>query len=487
MMENTIFNPFRSEANSLRRLLWWAGGAIPSMLVNCPTEQMKYTAIGVMMFFMALLASVSFAFFLSFSFEVSPIFAWLGGFMWGCLMFNLERAVLTSFRKGETGLVSIGLRLLLILSISFVIGEPLLLQLFHKEINLELIQKGRMVVTNARQEITARYQEEIDSLLNANREIQNRLDELENDRRNKEQVVISEIEGTVGTGKRGEGPAAKQKNKAFQEAVAKLNEYKSETTPTLSQNNLRLAEIRSEIETQTRLTENADQNGDGILARHKSFISICLQNPSVALVGLFVFLILSLVDVLPFSFKVFGKKGVYDEMLETAEKSQIEKIRETKVLEKAQSVRLRELQKNITEKIFRAVANGKTNTLSDEDEIRLAALLKTIIFQKSENEIMRRNSNLINETEFADTISVEIIGHEDLQISLQVPGNSRRTISLKSISGDIQRIAASVGEKLRLAKAFSSSRREISVSLPLLPQLEKDFKMLLLFEEIGET
>ena len=95
-------NNAKSFAQNIKNFLWWSAGIVPSVLEKCPTEQGKYTAMGVILVAIAVLASVSFAFFLSETFAIWLIFAIFGGIAWGFgLIFNLDRVLLTSFRKGE--------------------------------------------------------------------------------------------------------------------------------------------------------------------------------------------------------------------------------------------------------------------------------------------------------------------------------------------------------------------------------------------------
>ncbi|MCY7376624.1 MAG: DUF4407 domain-containing protein [Pyrinomonadaceae bacterium] len=486
-MNTTHQNQSSGNVKSVRQFFWWAAGIVIPVMEKCPTEQIKYTAIGVMMFFISLLASVSFAFFLSYTFDSATLPALFGGLIWGGLIFCLDRVVLTSFRKGETGILSIALRFALVISTSFVIGEPLLLHLFRKEINLELVNKGRAVVTNARREVTARYQDETDALLNADNELQTRLDTLKNDRDAKENAVIGEVEGTAGSGKKGDGIAAKRKDAAFKEADAKYTAAKAESAEILQQNKNRLAEIRTEIENQTKLTNAAETGADGILARHEALFSIIKNNAGAATVYIPLFAILLLLETLPLTSKVIGKKGVYDNALEAVEAGQITEIQERREFERESLVRSREVQKAIAERLSVTVINGEIENLHDENEIRVARILQAEALRMTENEVFNRQAAAFETADFAGEIIVEVVGHEDFAVSLHIPKNAQKMLSLKNLSGDINKIAAAIGEKLQLSKAFSSANREISVSLPLLAQLENDCKMLLEFRPIGES
>ena len=303
-------NRLRNILIAIRNFFWWSAGVVPSVLEKCPTNHTKYTAIGVIMVFIAVLASFSFAFFLTSTFAVAFPLAMLGGALWGIMIFSLDRVVLTSFRKDETSKIAIVQRFLLTISLAFIIGEPILLQLFRKEIALELVQKGQTVSADSRQKATARFQTEINDLENSNREIQSRLDALKTERDEKENAVIGETEGKVGSGKKGYGEAAKLKEKAFQESDAKYREAKTETAETLSNNRERLAEIRREIEEEIRRISAANTEADGVLAKHAALLNLVRREAGAAFVYVPLFLSIFFLETLPLSLKVDRKSVV---------------------------------------------------------------------------------------------------------------------------------------------------------------------------------
>ena len=227
--------------------------------------------------------------------------------------------VLTSFRKDDTSKISIIQRYILTVSLALIIGEPLLMQLFAKEIAFEMAQKGQTVSSVSRQKATERFQAEIDSLNTANNNLENHLETLKTDRDAKETAVIGEIEGTVGSGKKGFGEAAKLKEKAFQEADAKYKEFKTEATQTLSENKTRLAEIRTEIQNETKKIATANTEADGVLAKHEALFNIVKTQPGAALIYIPLFIGLIFLETLPLSIKVFGKMSVFDAALEMEE------------------------------------------------------------------------------------------------------------------------------------------------------------------------
>ncbi len=473
-------NRLKKLAIIIRNFFWWSAGVVPSVLEKCPTNHAKYTAIGVIMVFIAVLASISFAFFLSHSFDISPVTALFGGALWGILIYSFDRAVLTSFRKDETSKIAIAQRFILTISLALIIGEPLLMHLFRKEIAFEMAQKGQTVSADSRQKATARFQIEIDSLAAANKEIENRLDALKTDRDAKENAVIGEIEGVSGSGKKGEGIAAKRKDTAFREADAKYKEFKSESAETLSRSKERLTEIRGEIENETKRIGTANVESDGVLAKHEALFNIVKTQPGAALVYIPLFFGVLFLETLPLSIKVFGKKSVYDAALESEETETVTEI-------ETEKNRRRNMQNAVHNRISDSIIRDSIENLRDTNERKVAERLKAEILWKIENKAFNRQASEKSDVKFGEQITVEVVGYDDLQIKLQLPENVRREISLKELDGDIQTIADETGAetlKLKLRKAFSSKGHEIWEDLPLLPQLESDQKLVLQFAPV---
>lgn len=460
----------------IRKFFWWSAGVVPSILENCPTNHGKYTAIGVIMAFIAVLASVSFAFFLSHTFVIPAGAALLGGIFWGILIYSLDRAVLTSFRKDEMSRISVAQRFILTISLALIVGEPLLMHLFRKEIAFEMARKSQTVSANSRQNATDRFQTEIDSLLTSNREIENRLDELKADRDSKENAVIGEIEGASGSGKKGDGPAAARKNTAFAEADAKYKEFKTDSAETLSENKKRLAEIRGAIEDETRKIGDANAESDGVLAKHEALFDIIKTQPGAALVYFPLFLGLLFLETLPLSIKVFGKKSVYDAALEAVETETVEEI-------EAENNRRRNIRKAVEDRISASIIRDEIENLRHKAERKVAEKISAEVLREIENRTFRHRAAKNSDIKFGEEIAVEVVGCDDLQIKLQLPESVRREISLNELGGDIKTIADETGaENLKLTGVFSSEGHEIWEDLPLLPQLESDQKLILQFE-----
>jgi hypothetical protein len=125
---------------ALTRFFWFCSGANFSILKKVPTESNKYLGIGATVFFTGVFAALAgfYALYTVFqSWGIALIFALL----WGAMIFNLDRFIVSSMRKKEQGWSEWKLalpRLVLALLLAVVISKPLELKLFEREINRKL-------------------------------------------------------------------------------------------------------------------------------------------------------------------------------------------------------------------------------------------------------------------------------------------------------------------------------------------------------------
>lgn len=146
----------------VNRFFWWCAGARTEILETCTTDHAKYFGIGGTILFTALMASFAggYAFFSAFK-EVTEInfkdgttieiiesssyvFAVFFGLFWGCLIFNLDRYIVSTIKDDGTAKITKDEwlnalpRLIMAVLLGLVISTPLELKLFEKEIKYEI-------------------------------------------------------------------------------------------------------------------------------------------------------------------------------------------------------------------------------------------------------------------------------------------------------------------------------------------------------------
>ena len=126
--------------NKLKAFFWSCAGANKSILTNCPSEASKYVGIGATIFFTGIFAALAGGYALYTIFDNYWVASFFG-IIWGLMIFNLDRFIVSSMRKNgnpnQEFLTALP-RLVLAIIISIVIAKPLELKVFEKEIEGEI-------------------------------------------------------------------------------------------------------------------------------------------------------------------------------------------------------------------------------------------------------------------------------------------------------------------------------------------------------------
>ena len=300
----------------IRRFFVLCSGADRALLDTCSEgEQNKYAGIGATVFFTALMAFIAAAYALYTVFDTVYL-AIPFGLVWGLLIFNLDRFIVSTIRKRDNfwkELLQASPRILLAVVIAVVISKPLELKIFEKEINRVLLeQKNQMTLENQQQlaeQFTPAIEEKRAEIAGLKQEIA--LKEAATD--TLYETYISEAEGRKGTLLVGKGPVYKEKREKHDAALAELKALKAE-------NQERIAGIESEIETLEAGYATAVSGSqpvidgfDGLMAR----INALGELPWFP--SFFIFLLFLAIETAPILVKLMTPKGPYDVKLEDEE------------------------------------------------------------------------------------------------------------------------------------------------------------------------
>lgn len=158
--ENSEYNDVR-KLSGIQRFLCICAGVDKEILKQCPTEWNKYTGIGATILFTGVLASLSggYALYTIFrngdlnNIDLSALLpAFFFGILWGLIIFNLDRFIVSTFRKSDTDKLWVKLgkellqaspRIVLAIIIAIVISKPIEIKIFEsrlaEQINLNQI------------------------------------------------------------------------------------------------------------------------------------------------------------------------------------------------------------------------------------------------------------------------------------------------------------------------------------------------------------
>ena len=300
----------------LKRFFIICSGADTDILKDCSIgEQNKYAGIGATVFFTAVMAFIaaSYAIYTVFDNLYSAIFF---GFIWGLLIFNLDRYIVSTVKK--TGnivdeLIQASPRIILAVIIAVVISKPLELKIFEKEINqLLLEQKNNMTLANKTQ-IAKQFDPTIALLQDDINRLQNEITIKEAEVNQLYDTYIAEAEGTAGTKLLGKGPVYREKRDKHDTLLAELNQLKEENKEKINSIEIQIAQLKSDYDTKVLNTQPIINNFGGLMARVNALSKLPW------LPSLFIFLLFLAIETSPIFAKLLSPKGAYDFKLEDQE------------------------------------------------------------------------------------------------------------------------------------------------------------------------
>lgn len=329
-------------------------GADQTILNQCSNgEQNKYAGIGATVFFTALMASIAAGFALHMVFD-NTILAIIFGLIWGLLIFNLDRFIVSTIKKRGSFLdefLQVVPRLILAVIIAIVISKPLELKIFEKEINQVLLEQRNDLTLANQTQIANQFHPEIEALQEQISNLKSEITTKETEVNTLYNTYISEAEGTAGTKKLGKGPVYKEKRDKHDAALAELQQLKTNHAEKIATLETQISNLKSDFNKEVDASQPIIDNFGGLMAR------VTALNTLPWLPSFFIFLLFLCIETAPIFSKLLSPKGEYDYKLEdeeTAIKSWVE-----------QQVNQRQLivstDATINNKIY--------NDISEEDEL----------------------------------------------------------------------------------------------------------------------
>jgi len=300
----------------LQRFFILCSGADSEILKTCSKgEQNKYAGIGATVFFTAVMAFIasSYALYTVFDSVYAAIFF---GFIWGLLIFNLDRFIVSTIRKRNNfsrELLQAAPRIILALIIAVVISKPLEMKIFEKEINQVLLEQKNELTLNNKEQLALQYTPAIEKL---NQDILT----LKTEVRSKEaetnalyDTYISEAEGTAGTKLLGKGPVYQEKREKHDAALAELQLLKTTNTKKITDLESDIASLNAAYADVVKNSQPIIDGFDGLMAR----ITALGELPWFP--SFFIFLLFLAIETSPIIAKLLAPKGEYDVKLEEEE------------------------------------------------------------------------------------------------------------------------------------------------------------------------
>lgn len=296
--------------DNITRLLIFCAGSSPELLRQCPaSEWIKHTGIGMTVLITSILAlaSSSMALYSVFgSLWVTLPFSLL----WAVLIFNIDRYIVSSFRKKgnpRKEFLQALPRLLLAMSIAIVVAKPLEMEIFRSEIHQVLGEWRAAKLESLEMTYVLRARSLDAKALNA----RSLLDASGKRRDRYYQEYACECDGTCGTGLRGRGTECHAKQLRYesseQEYALEKERYEAATAAVdqeRSSLSLQRSADRQKVE---------EEFSSGFLARLNALHSIG------TLASYAITLLLLMVEASPVMAKLLGSEGPYDNLVRMSE------------------------------------------------------------------------------------------------------------------------------------------------------------------------
>jgi len=321
LLQTSVLYSHQSKINPmLQRFFIFCSGADTDILDQCSAgEKTKYAGIGATVFFTAVMAFIASAYALYTVFDnyFSAVFF---GFIWGLLIFNLDRFIVSTIKKRDNffdEFLQATPRLLLAVIIAIVIAKPLELKIFEKEINQVLLEEKNEMTLQNKDQLALQF-------IPATENLQAEIIALKKEITDKETSVnalyetyIAEAEGRIGTELIGKGPVYKEKRDKHDAELAALQELKTINNKKIITAEIQIASLSNEYTTKVSETQPVIDGFDGLMARVNAL------NKLPWLPSLFIFLLFLAIETSPILAKLLSPKGTYDIKLEEQESSVI--------------------------------------------------------------------------------------------------------------------------------------------------------------------
>ncbi|MCJ7468593.1 MAG: DUF4407 domain-containing protein [Maribacter sp.] len=291
-------------------------GADASILKSCSQgERNKYAGIGATVFFTAVMAFIasSYALYTVFDNVYTAIFF---GFIWGLLIFNLDRFIVSTIKKRNSfrsEFLQASPRIILAVIIAVVISKPLEMKIFEKEINQVLLeQKNELTLAN-KEQLALQFTPTVEKLNQDIASLKGEIATKEAETNALYDTYISEAEGTAGTKLLGKGPVYKEKREKHDAALAELQQLKLTNTQKIGDIETQIAALNTEYATVVKDSQPIIDGFDGLMAR----INALGELPWFP--SFFIFLLFLAIETSPIIAKLLSPKGEYDFKLEDEE------------------------------------------------------------------------------------------------------------------------------------------------------------------------
>lgn len=299
----------------LKHFFWYCSGSNIQLLEKCPTDASKYVGIGATIFFTGLFAAMASGYAV-YTFTDSYWSAVPVAILWGAMIFNLDRYIVSSMRKTgnkQHEFIMALPRIVLAILISIVISRPLELKIFEKEIATELTIMNAEIVQSRIAQLKSKANTDVSYYLHENMMLDSLVVNKEQTRDKLREIAQKEADGTGGSLRRNAGPIYKIKKQDADKADAELSDLRSRNDKIVTSNLARIDSIRENLSVEIAALGNPDYTG--LAARLEALNRLGSKSLSIWIANWFIIFLFIAIETAPVFVKLISEKGPYDHLL----------------------------------------------------------------------------------------------------------------------------------------------------------------------------
>jgi len=336
----------------LKQFFLLCSGADKNLLKDCSEgEQTKFIGIGATVFFTAVMAFIAASYALFTVFD-NAYLAMGFGVVWGLLIFNLDRFIVSTIRKRDrfwSEFLQATPRIILAVIIAIVISKPLEIKIFEKEINTVLLKEKNAMALNNKKEVSNFFKSDLDKNKSETDSLKSEIAKKEKEVNTLYETYITEAEGTKGTLKLGKGPVFKEKIAKHDLAKAELDLLRKNNLAKIAYNEKKSKTLQADLDKKVTETQPIIEGFDGLMAR------INALNQLPWLPSFFIMLLFLAIETSPIIAKLLSPKGEYDFKLEDLETA----LKATLSQDKYQRDLLVKTSASMHDKVYADIADDK--------------------------------------------------------------------------------------------------------------------------------
>ena len=316
----------------IRQFFLLCSGAHLPMLKRAPSEYNKYAGIGATIFFTGLMAALAGGYALWTVFR-QPWAAILFALVWGLMIFNLDRYIVSGMKKRERFLDELWMalpRIILAVLIAIVISKPLELQVFNKEIQAELVIMEQQKFKAQEDKVKERYVAQGNELKSR---IQLLQDEISRQAVHRDTLMIiaqQEADGTGGSRVKNLGPIYKAKKADAGSEGAGVADISARNGALITQYRAELAKV--DTATAQSIRQLNRDSLDGLASRLDALGTLTQKSQPIYWANWFIMLLFIAIETAPVFVKLISPRGPYDDLLEQHEYAYIMHKKERKAM-----------------------------------------------------------------------------------------------------------------------------------------------------------